>query len=470
MSEDLFLRSTDPRRQAAAVHRLAAAGTLALLLDGGCALSLQLSLHGWSLRRAVDGGALGAFGSDAADLALLAALRLLVLPCLTALAVRVARRRGEGGGSAPAASSALAAADPLCEPLLPVTAGGAALAAPRTAAQRLREEHAADGALLRRRDAALAALFAACTACSVFAGVKCSGFAFGSGGAAPALRTLRASLLAATAMLSVVENVVLTRCALAATARPGVLRAALHPHALFYSNDRSIVAHSCDCCRRRVTEGFRCPVCDFDCCLDCFVRPELASAEGGLRTDRGLVGAPPGGGPPPSSFFLRALRLVRPEAPLFALAFACLLATTVATLALPNFQARRRLPAAAAAVSSPRLTRPPPFPFPFPFDPQGHILDTVWQGDAPAFRRDVALLVLYSLASGLFGGLKSLCFNLVGRRLAFEVRNALLRSILAADVAFFDAAATGDLTSRLACARAPRCANGSLPSPLTDCF
>lgn len=105
---------------------------------------------------------------------------------------------------------------------------------------------------------------------------------------------------------------------------------------------------------------------------------------------------------------------------------------------------------------------------------QGSILDCVWRGDAAAFRRDVALLVLYSLASGLFGGLRSLCFNLVGRRLAFEVRNKLfffffflrmrhlharrqpevrnklLRSILCADTAFFDAAATGDLTSRLA--------------------
>ena len=114
---------------------------------------------------------------------------------------------------------------------------------------------------------------------------------------------------------------------------------------------------------------------------------------------------------------MRALALARSEGPLLAAAMTCLAATTAGTLSLPRYQ--------------------------------GRILDTVWRGDAHAFRRDVAMLVVYSVASGAFGGLRALCFNLVGRRLAFDVRNSLLRALLTQDIAFFDAAATGDLTSRL---------------------
>lgn len=81
-----------------------------------------------------------------------------------------------------------------------------------------------------------------------------------------------------------------------------------------------------------VTEGFRCGVCDFDCCLECFTRRDLRGAEGGLRTDRGLLSASAAGGSTaPTAFFLRALSLVKSEAPLFVTAFACLIATTAAT-------------------------------------------------------------------------------------------------------------------------------------------
>ena len=61
----------------------------------------------------------------------------------------------------------------------------------------------------------------------------------------------------------------------AGTMRRGVVRRELHPHELFYKSDISIVAHNCDLCRKRVTEGYRCHVCDFDCCLDCFTKARL---------------------------------------------------------------------------------------------------------------------------------------------------------------------------------------------------
>jgi ATP-binding cassette subfamily B protein len=424
---DFFLQATDARAVRRSVVALAAAGGACLVADACCAAALLLSLHGWRPEEVrLAWPALRDFHGDAVDVAAWSAARLLLLPLVAAAAARAGRR--EDADDANAAEGASRAAPPppprrdsLTEPLLPVStppavavavAVDAAPAPAALSAEGLQAAHKRDALLLARRDALLALLFALCTAAAVFTGVKV--VSFSALGAAGAQRALRGGLLAALAALSTAENVLLSRAVALATRRPGVLRPELHPHALFYAADRSIVANRCDCCRARVTEGFRCNVCDFDCCLACLARRDLRAAEGGLRGDRGLRAV---GAAPPTAYFARALSLARAEAPLLAAAFACLAATTAATLALPNFQ--------------------------------GRILDTVWRGDATAFRRDVLLLVAYSAASGAFGGARSLCFNLVGRRLAFDLRNGLLRAILRQDIAFFDAAATGDLTSRL---------------------
>ncbi len=50
---------------------------------------------------------------------------------------------------------------------------------------------------------------------------------------------------------------------------------------------------------------------------------------------------------------------------------------------------------------------------------------------------------------GALGGLRSLCFNLVGRRIMVWVRSRLYRAIIVQDIAFFDGIRTGDLTQRL---------------------
>jgi ABC-type multidrug transport system fused ATPase/permease subunit len=47
------------------------------------------------------------------------------------------------------------------------------------------------------------------------------------------------------------------------------------------------------------------------------------------------------------------------------------------------------------------------------------------------------------------GGVRSLCFGVVGSKMANDVRNKLFQSIIVQDIAFFDGTTTGELTSRL---------------------
>ena len=66
------------------------------------------------------------------------------------------------------------------------------------------------------------------------------------------------------------------------------------------------------------------------------------------------------------------------------------------------------------------------------------------------FSFDIQLYIAVSVATGLFGSIRSLCFSLVGSKISNDVRNQLYTSILRQDVAFFDSITSGELTSRLA--------------------
>ena len=66
------------------------------------------------------------------------------------------------------------------------------------------------------------------------------------------------------------------------------------------------------------------------------------------------------------------------------------------------------------------------------------------------FSNDIKLYIAVSVATGLFGSVRSLCFSLVGSKISNDVRNQLYTSILRQDVAFFDSITSGELTSRLA--------------------
>lgn len=161
-TEDLFLRTTSPERVRSTVRLLCGFAAAALLLDAASAAALLLSVH--PRLRGITLPSLSHFTTDAVDVALLAALRLFVFPSVALLAAWLGRQPPPevvgSDGVSPHANGHRHTEDDLREPLLPVSV--------LTPAEALRSRFAADSSLLFRRNVALAALFALCTASSVF--------------------------------------------------------------------------------------------------------------------------------------------------------------------------------------------------------------------------------------------------------------------------------------------------------------
>ena len=87
--------------------------------------------------------------------------------------------------------------------------------------------------------------------------------------------------------------------------------------------------------------------------------------------------------------------------------------------------------------SSPTSTFYPTYTFrtlthalhPHPLTP-GKILDAVVHADTSEFNTVVVAYLLLSVTSGAFGGLRSLLFNIVGRRLSNTIRVQLYKGIV----------------------------------------
>ncbi|KAH8065621.1 ATPase [Aureococcus anophagefferens] len=80
---------------------------------------------------------------------------------------------------------------------------------------------------------------------------------------------------------------------------------------------------------------------------------------------------------------------------------------------------------------------------------QGEIIDAVYARQRAKFQNRLLLYLVFSVGTAVSQALRALCFQVTGRRLACALRNRLYRAILSQDVAFFDATASGTLTSRL---------------------
>ena len=263
--------------------------------------------------------------------------------------------------------------------------------------------------LQARQNGALVALFFGSSALQIYCGVKCIGFRYTN-------EALHGSLMGLAVMWINVLSWLLRELVTASGQVAGALSAKvaeLHPHTLRFTS--KCANHYCDVCGLRLDggKGYRCKLCDYDVCVRCFTRRD-AAREGVLRGDKGVrveseIST--------MQYFRRALGLAWMQWPLLATALVLLVANNATRLFTPHVQ--------------------------------GAILDQVSQADLAAFKTSISLYIGAMLLGGLLQGAQSLAFSIIGRRLAFIVRNQLFSGMVRQDVAFFDGNASGQLTSRL---------------------
>jgi hypothetical protein len=80
----------------------------------------------------------------------------------------------------------------------------------------------------------------------------------------------------------------------------------------------------------------------------------------------------------------------------------------------------------------------------------GKLIDAVSiDRDDDAFHKYMLYLILITMGTGIFTGVRGSTFILVGARFSVRLRRALFRSLLRQEIAFFDEHSTGEITSRL---------------------
>jgi len=187
----------------------------------------------------------------------------------------------------------------------------------------------------------------------------------------------------------------------------------LHSHPLYY--DDTCKGHRCDLCgARSLREAYRCTACDFDMCFRCVSRNNKTSAEGVLRSDKGAKEEKDISN---WEYMKKAMTFAKAHVFLIMIAFIFLLTASVPVLLLPNYQ--------------------------------GIVLDKVIHGDREGFKHNVIVFVILSATVGFCGGIRNLCFSVVGQKMLNDVQHKLFTAMIKQDIAFFDGIASGNLTSRL---------------------
>ncbi len=376
-----------------------------ILVDLTVPLVLFAFDQGWQLVP-FPGVDLGDFHSSAADLVVESWIRVTLNVSLCVLGVWLGTPREPADETSAAVGDSLNGVA-LEQPLLAGTetmgtATPAALARSATENAAFEQKKRAD----RRKYAVVAVSFVANTAFAAFTAIKAVSFDFQN-------EAVEGSCMATAVICCNAEFLLTKWLADALTEEIGHLIKSIHNHRLFFHPYRP--CHWCDVCHTRIKgELYRCRLCDFDCCSICFDRKTRKGAEGllrgdkGVRTEREMT---------TRAYFVRALKFAKPNAHLILIAVLCLAANSGARLALPNFQ--------------------------------GDILDNVFNADDDAFWKNVKLLISFSVVTGFFGAIRSAAISVVGRRIAFQVRNELFKAIIVQDIAYFDGTMTGQLTSRL---------------------
>jgi ABC-type multidrug transport system fused ATPase/permease subunit len=259
--------------------------------------------------------------------------------------------------------------------------------------------------------AILVVLFLFILACLVFVGIKAVMFQF-----APRRSVLfyfEAVAMALSLVFMTVQLWLARDILDAASQDNGRLLPSLHLHGLFV--DESIAAPRCDSCNERIRErvAYRCRMCDFDVCLQCFKQHSRKQTEDVLRGD----GARDDLQLTNWRYVKRTITYMRPFWVYIAIALVLMCLRSASQIALPNFQ--------------------------------GQILDRVIARDRDGFVTQLYYYTALSVSVTVLSSVQAFCFSLSSRHMARLLKNDLFSSIIVQDIAYFDATASGQLTSRL---------------------
>eukprot|EP01125_Pyxidicula_operculata_P018213 TRINITY_DN6461_c0_g1_i2.p1 TRINITY_DN6461_c0_g1~~TRINITY_DN6461_c0_g1_i2.p1 ORF type:complete len:857 (+),score=171.12 TRINITY_DN6461_c0_g1_i2:240-2810(+) len=345
------------------------------------------------------------FNSSTSDLTLLCLIRMILLPVLVVVCVRVGSPHESIARATRSKQNShgysMLSSDESTQSLKEISNGDVENGLSE------KEKHRIKVLAERNRDALLWVTFIFLAVCEVIVGIKSVVFSGTEN------ITLAAIMFGLSVFVINVEVYLSRSLVEQITKDKGELFKGVHSHPLYYSD--KVAGHICDLCRRRrIREAYRCEECDFDLCLDCTKRKNKDRGEGVLRGDKGVKEEPEISN---WEYLKKATIFVKPHIGIILIAFVFLAINSAANLLLPNYQ--------------------------------GKILDHVINKRTDEFKTDIYYYVGLSFAMGLFGGIRNLCFNIVGRKMGNEVRNRLYRSVVMQDMAFFDGSNTGDLTSRL---------------------
>jgi len=416
---------------------------LCLLLDVSATVLLRLApvfaSNGivppaqWTAAALLQG--LSSFQDDTVDSLLLLIVRLLVTGALAVAAVVLGKPRLDdllAGGP-----------DDVCprvadgtEPLI-INAGPSSAVVATTTTTRakltsdVKEEHLMsfqrkEAAALRKNFVTIA-IFIVSTICQVYLGIKCISFV-GLWEEHPAVMTAQGVLMGVGVLLINVESFLVMRLINLLTAEQGHLVPEIHRHPLFFHAHTPLT--TCDKCRAKTKQAYKCSLCKFDACPACFNKKDKTTGEGVLRGDKGARTTQEMSA---FQYFRRGIKLILPSIPLFTAALFCLTLNSGVRLFMPNYQGEimDAVFNARHACSS---------------GPSAATDCTKYTAD---FQDYVLLYLLLACATGALSGLRQLAFMVVARRISVHARLATFSAIIKQDIAFFDGMRVGDLSQRL---------------------
>ncbi|CAD2220478.1 ABC transporter transmembrane region 2/ABC transporter transmembrane region/ABC transporter, putative [Angomonas deanei] len=246
------------------------------------------------------------------------------------------------------------------------------------------------------------------TICNVIIAVKCLYFKF-------ARSPIEEILMAITVLWVNVEIFSLDGFLDSVVGGEDIYKPMLHPHGLRFNHN--VHSTKCDVCNQRIIkESFECVMCDFDCCLVCFRRRTMVTAENNLtRGDRGvntedqLLS--------PLSYIWRSFSFLVPFWKILFLSLACLTLNQCIGVVLPNFQ--------------------------------GKVLDSIIGEDMSQFWYFIKLYCVLSVCTLVLGSVRSFGSMLVMRNLTMGIREKLFSKLIYRDISFYDGCTVGSLTARM---------------------